>query len=88
LREFFISFKRVFLDHFIITKQYSCINNPHHCLFQSKLPTATLSNCVMQASITPVSAAQVQQTINPTTSTTNKFFLLQISIFLMNRSIN
>jgi hypothetical protein len=42
----------------------------------------------MKASSTPVSAAQVQQTINPTTSTASKFFLLQISIFLMNRLIN
>lgn len=41
------------------SKQYSITNNPHHRLFQSKLPPSS----------TPVSAGQAQQIINPTTST-------------------
>ncbi|CAK7329065.1 unnamed protein product [Dovyalis caffra] len=52
------------------SKQFSCNNTPHHHLFQSKLPTATLSNCVAKTSSTVSAADQVQQTINPTISTT------------------
>ncbi|KAF9676408.1 hypothetical protein SADUNF_Sadunf09G0135400 [Salix dunnii] len=51
------------------SKQYSIINNPHHRFFRSKRPAATISNCTAKASSTPVSAAPVQQTISPTTST-------------------
>lgn len=61
------------------SKQYSIINNPHHRLFQSKLPPSS----------TPVSAAQAQQTINPTTSTPSKFLLLPIpDSFFFNEPIN